>query len=277
MRIRIDSLRLLFTSLLAAVVLTGCAGSGSASKADYVAAYQSGRYSEAFESASRQATVGSGPRREKASLIAGLSAHALSRNDDAVKFLSPVQNSSDNAIAGEAGATLGLIAAERAQHEQAAELLVKAGRKLDGDNAARAFMYAGDSYKSLRKDTEARGMWALAQTKVQNDSNLRVLIGDRLRTSTPGTTPSQPASPTQPGTGAVRHTVQVGAFSSFTNAQRELSRYRSYGNARVVEITSRDGKKLFAVRIGQYATRAEAERVRQNIGGGATITTTAGE
>jgi cell division septation protein DedD len=276
MRTRTVSLRLLLAALCAAASLAGCSGSGGSAQADYAAAYKNGRYSEAFESASRQATVGSGPRRERASLIAGMSAHALNRNEDAVKFLTPVQNSSDDAIAGEAGATLGLIAAEKMQHEQAAELLVKAGRRLDGDNAARAFMYAGDSYKSLRKDTEARGMWALAQTKVQNDSNLRVLIGDRLRTSTPAATPSQPTTPSQPGAG-VRHTVQVGAFSSFTNAQKQLSRYRSYGNARVVEITSRDGRKLFAVRIGQYATRAEAERVRQAVGEGASLTTTAGE
>ncbi|MBS0197091.1 MAG: SPOR domain-containing protein [Planctomycetes bacterium] len=258
---------------LAAAFLGGCSSSQTSGSANYTEAFKAGRYADAYESASKQATLGSGPKKDQASLIAGLSAHALNRNDDAEKFLTPVVGNADPKMAGEAGAALGLIAAERGQHDKAAEYLTQAGRKLTGDDAARAFLYAGDSYKSLGKTTEARGMWSLAQTNVVNDSALRVMIGDRLSAAA---TPPPPAASPNKAAAATRYSVQVGAFSNYTNAQAQVSRYRAYGAARVVE-THKNGKKLFVVRVGTYATKAEADRVKKTIGSSAVVVTTAGE
>jgi cell division protein FtsN len=134
--------------------------------------------------------------------------------------------------------------------------------------AARAFMYAGDSYKSLGKATEARGMWSLAQTKVTNDAALRTMIGDRLSAAT--NPPPVPPTVAKPAKGSSQYTVQVGAFSNFTNAQKQLARFRAYGSPRVVEIT-RSGKKLFVVRVGAYGNRADADRVAKNIGAEAKV------
>lgn len=259
-------------AIAAGVIASGCSSNQSA-KGDYVKAYEGGRYTDAFESASKQATTGTGPKRDQAALIAGLSAQALNRDNDAEKYLGMVVNSPDAKIAGESGAALGLLAVERGQYAEAADLLGTAGRKLEGDNGARAFMYAGDAYKSLGKTSEARGMWSLAQTKVKNDAGLRVMIGDRL--NAPIVTPVAPKAPTKAG--ATMFTVQVGAFSSYTNAQKQLSRFRAYGSPRVVEVTDSKGKKLFAVRVGTYATRPEAERIKNNIGAEARVMTTAGE
>ncbi len=76
--------------------------------------------------------------------------------------------------------------------------------------------------------------------------------------------------------GATRWTVQVGAFSSFTNAQKQLGRFKAWGLPRVVEL-NRGGKQLFAVRVGVYTTRAEADRIKASIGKDATVVTTADE
>lgn len=259
--------------------MTGCSGSGqTGANSDYVKAFKSGRYSTSYELASKATARGSGAQREQAALIAGLSAHALNRDAEAVKFLTPLPKSADKKIAGDAGAALGLIAVEKSEYAKAAELLTAAGRNLEGDSAGRAFMYAGDAYKSMGKTTEARGMWSLAQTKVPDDSALRVLIGDRLNASAgrgPGLA-TQPGVQPQAGGGETRWSVQVGAFSSFTNAQKQLGRFKAWGLPRVVEM-NKGGKQLFAVRVGIYTTRAEADRIKASIGKEATIVTTADE
>ncbi len=257
------------TALVAAALISfaplGCrAGGAGSGERDYVRAYDAGRYNEAFDLASKAANRGSGFSRDQAALVAGLSAQALGRADDASKYLTPLVSNPDQKTSGEAAAALGLIAAERGKHADAAEMLATAGRKLNGDHAARAFMYAGDSYKTLGQSEEARGMWSMAQTKVKDDRGLRVMIGDRLN-STNIAPPAPPikVNPNQPA--SARFCVQVGAFSSFTNAQKQLGRFRAYGTPRVEEV-SRGGKTLFVVRVGNYADRAEADRVAKNIG-----------
>ncbi|MBL9001898.1 MAG: SPOR domain-containing protein [Phycisphaerae bacterium] len=262
----------LFAALIMAVSVFGCSSSQD-TKSDYVKDFENGRYAAAYESASKQATLGSGPRKDQAALIAGLSAQALNRDSDAEKYLGMVKDNADPKIAGQAGAALGLLASEQGRYAEAADYLAKAGRKLEGDDAARAFMYSGDAYKSLGQTTEARGMWSLAQTKVLKDAGLRVMIGDRLAAA------SNPPPTTKPPAvgGPAQFTVQVGAFSSYTNAQKQLSRFRAYGEPRVVETTDKSGKQLFAVRVGRFATRPEAERVKNTIGAEARVMTTAGE
>ncbi|MEI7657868.1 MAG: SPOR domain-containing protein [Phycisphaerae bacterium] len=267
--------RFVFASMLVASLslASGCASGNAGGKAtgDYVRAFESGRYAEALDQASRAAQAGSGFKRDQANLIAGLSAQALNRNAEAEKYLAPLVKNGDPKVASEASAAFGLLCAEEGRHAQAVELLTNAGHSLQGDQAARAFMYAGDSYRSLDKETEARGMWSLAQTKVADDAALRVMIGDRLNAAA-----KPPAAAPKPGPGKTQFTVQVGAFSNFTNAQKQLSRFRAYGNPRVVEL-NRGGAKLFVVRVGNYNQRQEADRVAKTIGAEAKVMTTAGE
>ncbi len=258
----------------AMMIVGGCASgnAGGRGTGDYVRAFEAGRYAEALDQASRAAQQGSGFRRDQANLIAGLSAQALDRNAEAEKYLAPLVKNGDPKVSGEASAALGLLCAEQGRHAEAVELLADAGRSLQGDQAARAFMYAGDSYRSLDKETEARGMWSLAQTKVADDAALRVMIGDRLNAA--AAAPAVAAA--KPAPGKAQFTVQVGAFSNFTNAQKQLARFRAYGNPRVVEM-DRNDKKLFVVRVGNYDQRQDADRVAKTIGAEAKVMTTVGE
>jgi len=256
-------------ALGAGTSLTGCATSTVTSDTSYVELFSTGQYSESYESASKVAGSMRGANRDQAALIAGLSAQALNRNDDAKRWLTPLVMNSDAGIAGKSNATLGLIAQEQGDHQKAVEFLTKAGKRMTGDESARAFMYAGDSLKTQRKTTQAMEMYSLAKEKVVDDSALRTMIGDRI--SGPGTIHASPP----PGAG--KYTVQAGAFSSLTRAKTEAKALRSKGAPRTVPIKSSAGQTLYAVRLGYFKTKQEADLLRKILGSRAIVTTTAGE
>lgn len=246
---------------------------------DYVELYRTGQYSASYEAAVTANGKGRSLEKEKSALIAGLSAHALNRNAEAVRWLKGLQTSKDPAIAGKALTTLGLVAQERGEHQDAAAHLSAAADKLTGDDAGRAAMYAGDSYRALGSRTKADEMYLKAQQLASSDSELRVLAGDRLRGGTPGPgvvgrqTSATPI--VAPGTNQ-RYTVQVGAFGDLRRAQREAQKLASRFAVRVVPI--RKGREtLYTVRVGMFSSRDAAELVKQQLGGKATVTMPTGE
>jgi tetratricopeptide (TPR) repeat protein len=239
--------------------LGGCASRRATGEGPggYLESYTAGRYSEAYDRAARAAASGTSEQRDRASLYAGLSAQAINRNDDARRWLEPLVDNRDAVISGSAGAALGLIAAEQNRHDEAARLLSTSSAKLTGNEAARAALYAGDSYRALARTSEARAMYERAAQTVGSDTALRLMIADRLNAP-------PPPSPSRGG-----WTVQVGAFSNLRNAQVLADRFRSRGQVWVVEVTSRTGQKLHAVRVGQYASRAQADAAARQMGQGA--------
>lgn len=253
--------RALLTLVL--LVASGCAQSPKATSTDdYVSLFNSGRYSDAYEASSKAAGSLRGSNRELAALIAGQSAYRLGRPTESERWLKPLLDSSDRAVAGRAAATLGSLARDRGENRPAFELFDTAATKLTGDDAARALMYAGDAKHALGEKSLARDLWTRAQSKVESDVQLRVQIGDRLAGAYPGSAPA-------PTTGA--YTVQAGAFASRATADALAQKLRSKGPTRIVLLT-KDGKTLHAVRIGSYATKAEADRMRASIGSGAIVT-----
>jgi tetratricopeptide (TPR) repeat protein len=257
---------------------TESVASGTA-KGDYVELFRTGQYSASYESAVAAAVKGRAAEREKAALIAGLSAHALDRNAEAARWLKPLQESRDATIAGKALVTLGLVAQERGEHNDAAAMLSLASTKLQGDEAGRAAMYAGDSYRALGSKSKADELYAKAQQLASTDGQLRVLAGDRLRGIAPGpgvigrATSSSPL--VVPGT-TPRYTVQAGAYEELRRAQREAQKLSSRFAVRVVPI--RKGRStLYAVRVGMFSSRDAADVVRKQVGGRASITLPTGE
>jgi tetratricopeptide (TPR) repeat protein len=278
-----------FLTLGAVFVIPGCIQQTAtqarpALTAEYEVLYRSGHYAEAYRQASRTADGTGGKERLRAGLIAGLSAHALNRNADAERWLKPLMESSDAGLSGEAAAALGLMAAEKGKHREAVTLLAKASGELTGDDAARAAMYAGDSYQALGQPDKAKDMYTFAKKKVLSDSSLRIMIGDRLAGGAATTRPSwAPDAPNaiatqtsfgvpqnQPSTG--RYSVQVAAFSTMSKAKTEATRYGRYGPTQIEQIRARTGRTLFAVRVGSFASKSDADRLRRAIGGDAKIT-----
>lgn len=289
-------LRASVTAVMLAMVVGvgGCASSGGRprdngttgrtaeeTRKNFVALYASGEYTDAYEGAVAAAGSASGANRDEAALIAGLSSHALNRNAEAVRWLAPLENRNDKSVAGKASATMGLIAQERGEHETAARLLSKAAAKLEGDEAARAAMYAGDSYRQLGQTEKAEESYQQARTLVASDNDLRVMIGDRARGQMPAPRTggiAKGGTTTKGGTVARNSmlTVQIGAFSSMETAQKEAGKVATRANVRIVPILS-GGKRLYAVRVGQFSNRDAAETIRKQIGGKAVVTVASGE
>jgi len=262
-------------AFLMLVVGSGCTSkpkSGSSGEGDYVAMFNQGRFSEAYDVASREAGAKRGRNRDTAALIAGQSAYRLGRANDASRWLEPLIENSDPAIAGRANATLGSIATSRGTYGTAAEYFLRASTRLTGDDAARSLMHAGDAKKTLKQDQEARVLWERARDKVDSDAQLRVAIGDRLAGGFTGIT-----APIGAGGSAGQFTVQAGAFATRAKADQAASGLRGRPDVRIVMIKDRAGRSLHAVRVGRYATKGEAEAVARSMPRGAYVTTTSGE
>lgn len=284
-------------ALAVVVVLGGCASrQGATRSADqgYAALYASGQYQKALEESSRVATSLRGADKARARLIAGLSAHALNRNAEAVKWLGPLTDDADRAIAGKSSAALGLIRQEQGEHAQAAALLGKASKVLDGDDAARAAMYAGDSHKALGQRDEAQAMYDKARASVRDERGLQTLIGDRmaaLATASPtgaGQATSGAAGPTEPRRGGAapkrmvnaamlaprgtRYCAQAGVYDSLSGAVNAAGKLRKFGKARIADFRDAFGRRLYGVRLGNYSDPNQAEALCRKIGGSAKVT-----
>lgn len=203
----------------AGLALLGCASRGSSASApqtgaDYSALYASGQYQAALEESSKAAGSMRAHDRVKASLIAGLSAQALSKDADAARYLTPLLQESDDGISGKAAAALGLMDQERGQHASAAELLATAAEKLLNDDKARAAMYAGDSYKAIGKLDRAKRMYLLAQETIRQDTALKMLVSDRLAGVTKQLAAQPAGAASASSTGSSRVANQPGRASS---------------------------------------------------------------
>lgn len=245
---------------VAAVIGGGCeSGPTAPAGPGYMELYLSGRYVEAYSTASTQAKESpAGAERERASLVAGQSAHALDRDLEAEPWLKPLLLSEDPVIAGKAGATLGLIAQETGRHSEAITLLQPSVERLSGDDAARAAVYTGDSYRALGQESQARSYYERAQRQASSDVSLRSMVADRLR-------PKAATAAKQGG-----FSVQLGAYSSQQRAQAVADRARlraqglSLGAPRVVE-TKRGSQTLYVVQVGRFSTRPAAEGAQKRL------------
>jgi hypothetical protein len=245
--------------LLLAAALAGCAGSGSG--ASYVQSYERGRYERASADAIDAVRDPASPDRELARLTAGLSAHALGRDDEAALWLRPLTTSEDDAIAGKAMATLGLISLADGEHRTAAGMLSRAAGRLRGNDSARSAMFAGDAYANIGSFDAARLQHRLAQASA-TDAALKREIMSRL------------------GDG---FTLQVGAFASRTNAERSRNRlehnrlFESLGSPVVLERTDDRGARLFLVQVGRFTTQRDARAAQQRTGIGGIVTIAAAD
>jgi cell division protein FtsN len=56
--------------------------------------------------------------------------------------------------------------------------------------------------------------------------------------------------------------IQVGAFSDYTNAKKYAAKFSKMGYPTEINSTTRNSKKLYRVRVGHYNTRARAKAER---------------
>ncbi|MGY6553841.1 MAG: SPOR domain-containing protein [Wenzhouxiangella sp.] len=83
-------------------------------------------------------------------------------------------------------------------------------------------------------------------------------------TSSPTPTPA-PAQPAAPASGSASWMVQVASFSSADTANRVSEQLAGLGHAAAVDVIVRGDSRLYRVRTGPYATRADGDRARSQI------------
>lgn len=254
-------------ALAASLLLGGCANK-QAKTGDYNALFAQHKYAESYDAAAKVAGSMHAIDRDQASLVAGLSARSLDRPEDAKRHLTPVATNGNPNIAGQASAALGAIAFEEKKYREASRLFLAAGGKLKGDDAAGAFMYAGDALKAEGRTTEAKAAYEKAGNLVSAQSTLKTDIADRLAGGGPVLATSKPSS--TPPTG--KYTVQTGAFSTLTKAKREAERFASRAATRTVPIRDKKGRTLYAVQVGRFATKQQAEQFRTGVSRTAVVT-----
>lgn len=234
-------------SLAPLCLLASCAGPSRPSS-DYAEAYQQGRFEEAERSAALAANK-PGEAGRRARLIEGLAAHARGDFVQAELRLEPLASATEDDVAGPASATLGLIAAERGQHERAADYLTKAADHLTGDDEIRARVHAAMAYEALGRGEQA----ALQRRLAMRDMGSRPSVG---------------RSTYQNGS----YAIQLGAFSSRARAakmvemSRKLARENGLGAPRITRSVGSGGETLYLVQIGRFGSLAQAERVQRGLG-----------
>ena len=261
------------------LAIGGCASSrpNLNARPSYIEDYTAGNCDSAYSSAmsaSRDTSL-SDEEREQASLIVGGSAHAMDRNAEARTWLSKVMGSKDPLVRGKAQATLGLIAMEEGNMARAGDLLTEASTSLMGDEAAKTAMYAGDAYRAATREQDAQASYRKAQDLVRNDGALRTAISERLAGKGPQTGVGA-VTPGSAGSGKPPFTLQLAAFSSPQKAHDHAAKVRSQasrlalGSPQVVPVF-RQGKLLYSVRVGTFASKLDADRAKTGFQGAIVI------
>lgn len=243
--------------------LTGCSSDGGSSQATIAEDYDAGNYESAYKRAVQVANRSSGRAKDEASLYAGLSAQSMGDTAEAEKWLAPLTSSSDSAIAGRAGAALGVLEMDRGNHQRAVTLLEQASRNLSGDDAARALYYAGQSYEAMGNNAQATAKYREASSLAM-DSSLKSQIDSRM--SAGGQTA---------GGGSGGYSIQLGAFGNRANADKLASQVAGqaeslgFGQPRVAQKQDGSGRTLWVVYVGRFPSLQEASKAKKPFGGGA--------
>lgn len=250
------------SGIFLAILLTigGCAGSNTvqSDNGSYVSQFARGDYAAAKSTALTAAQQSSGTQKDRANLIAGLSAAQLGQNAEASQLLSPLSTHSDREIAGRATAGMGVIARNQGERAKGASLMAEGARKLSGDPAAKAFMAAGDAYAEIGAKEQAMNQYNAGAAVVQG-ADLRAALHERLR--------------------GKRYAVQVGAFGSRPNADKKAGEIRSkvvslgLGAPKIEQGVSK-GKTTYLVQVGNFASKTEARAASLKMGGGAVVVET---
>jgi cell division protein FtsN len=240
--------------LAAAVAAVSCVlgACNSQPQLTYQEAYEQKLYPQALDKATLVATNESAPDRQKAALVAGMSAQAMGQNSEARKWLAPLRMSEDKDIAARAKASLGLVAKSEGKDAEAATLLASSAEHLDGNDAAQAQLIAGDSYRKLGLESQARTAYANARSEA-DDPALKAAADKK----------AQPQ----------KFFVQCGAYSTQGAAERQVKAIRASvakagQPAPVIVQLAPNGIPLFVVQVGPYPDRTQANMAKAKIGVG---------
>ena len=227
-------------------IMPGCETTRASSLQPAIDSYDAARYQAAYDLARESRLSSSGTARCEAAYVAGLAAMKLQRPVTARSLLEEATESKDKRVAGRANVSLGTLLLEDRDPMAAARAYDRAADLLTGSDATRARHRAGLAYQQAGASEAAR---------------LRLTDSNQLASITPG-----------------RFTIQGGFYRerarAVTRAEQlsKLGRTWSIGVAKVVPTTVR-GTSGYAVRIGDFSTRTDAEMTRRQLGDEKTFVT----
>lgn len=239
-------------AIAALAAATGCESSRPRASENALVRYEARDFNNALRLARDSYGRTAGAKQDEAAFIAGMSAYELKNYDEAETWLRPLTRNAARDIAGKSSATLGLIAAAQGAYTTAALDLVAAGRRLEGDESARALLMAGDCYRVVGRLDAATSAYTAGRGAAVS-SSLKDTLAARLESSA--------------------YTVQFGAFASYANATRSLETARQRALAQglpapaIVTSTDVTGQPLYLVQSGRYDTKEKAAAARVRIGG----------
>jgi tetratricopeptide (TPR) repeat protein len=178
-----------------------------------------------------------------------MSAYRLKKEDEALKHLGKLVDHRDDAIAGPAGATVGLIFAKRGNHDRALAYYTDAVKRLKGNDQAQAYYHMAITEQKLGRWPQAKPHLMLAASNA-TDPALKAAADHRLQTA--------------------GFTLQFGAFSLQRSAEERarevgaLVRKANLGDPRVVTLDDR-GRKLFHVQAGRFGTYDAALNAKKRL------------
>ncbi|MSR27979.1 MAG: SPOR domain-containing protein [Phycisphaerales bacterium] len=242
-------------------LISSCQGAPKASDlSSAISRYEEGKYERALtdsEAAMREA----GPlATDKAEVLAAMSSYRLGRLDRAQAFARAAADSTDPQLRAQGLVILGDVMLARGSASEAAK---------EFDAAAEAFSRAkspDDAASATRYAERARAV-ALARTPSP------AAVAQPTQTPPSKSVPrSEVAARASPQPSGKSFTVRAGSYTTLAAAQKRATALttdlaRSHApEAHIDEISTAKGEKLFAVRIGAWPTRVEAEKVMASIG-----------
>lgn len=254
---------------LAVVFVAACASTNPRASIDQsIAAYDKKDYKQSLTLAlDAQQHATNTKDADESAYMAGMSAYELADYATADRWLSEAARSSDNWIAGEAGVMLGNTKLQLKQPSAAARAFATAAGRLQGEDAKKARIAAGNAYREAGNQRSADEQFRMAdvQTTVVVDPPKTTPPATKLGAGSPNSNQASAAP-----TGAF--VLQAGAYRDESKARKRADELRDratkagFGAPRVVAKKANDGSTLWVVQIGGFADRRTADTALGKLG-----------
>lgn len=266
-------------------MLGGCPGDSTApTLASATSRYDSGQYELALTEGTSVASRGPEADRPQAELVAGMAAFQLDRFNEAERHFLAAERSSTPSIRGRARVMLANIRLEQGRTEDAAALFESGAADLAGADAEKARRYAALARDGQLGDGQPRLPVVTAAAKpVPAPSATKPVLpppaAQPVQTPVPTQAPRAPAetaasraaAPAPKAAPESTFTVRAGAYTTEAAAKRRLKalaadvRRAKAPQPHIAPVTTKDGDTLFAVRIGSFRSRADAEALLKRL------------
>ncbi|MBU3729054.1 MAG: hypothetical protein FGM37_07380 [Phycisphaerales bacterium] len=279
----------------ALAALAGCpADSTAPTLSSATGRYDAGQYERALSEGEAVAARGRAHERPQAELVAGMAAFQLDRFDAAERHFLAAERSGDPGIRGRARVMLANIRLEQGRTDDAAALFESGAADLSGPDAEKARRYASmarDGQLGTGTHVAAPAAAAVA-TRPASAASPPVppvaagpgpvavpATGAPAPVASAGQRKVQPAQRPAATTAAAApagqasgvFTVRAGAYTSDAAVRRRVKalaadvRRAKCPAPHIATVTTKDGDTLYAVRIGTFRSRAEAEALLKRL------------